>query len=78
MLKKAPIVILNEATTYMDPENETLIKKSIGELTKGKRKSWLPTDFPRGLSGQYKQIFIFLKSFACGKIFITNKLSYSL
>ena len=36
MLKKAPIVILDEATAYMDPENEALIQKSISELTRGK------------------------------------------
>ena len=36
MLKNAPIVILDEATAYMDPENEALIQKSISELTKGK------------------------------------------
>ena len=36
MLKNAPIVILDEATAFMDPENETLIQKSISALTKGK------------------------------------------
>ena len=36
MLKNAPIVILDEATAFTDPENEERIQKSIGALTKGK------------------------------------------
>jgi ATP-binding cassette subfamily B protein len=36
ILKKSPIVILDEATAYMDPENEAAIKKGIDELTKEK------------------------------------------
>ena len=36
MLKNAPIVILDEATAYIDPENEVLIQNAISELTKGK------------------------------------------
>ena len=36
MLKNAPIVILDEATAFTDPENEQLIQQSISELTKGK------------------------------------------
>lgn len=36
ILKNAPIVILDEATAFTDPENEELIQKSIAELTKGK------------------------------------------
>lgn len=36
MLKDAPIVILDEATASMDPENETLIQQAISSLTKGK------------------------------------------
>lgn len=36
MLKNAPIVILDEATTYTDPENEYEIQKSVSELSKGK------------------------------------------
>lgn len=36
MLKNAPIVILDEATAFTDPENEDKIQKSIAELTKGK------------------------------------------
>ena len=35
MLKNAPIVILDEATAFTDPENENKIQKSIEELTKG-------------------------------------------
>lgn len=36
MLKNAPIVILDEATAYTDPENETLIQSSVAKLTEGK------------------------------------------
>lgn len=36
MLKDAPIVILDEATAFTDPENEEKIQKSIAALTKGK------------------------------------------
>ena len=36
MLKNAPIVILDEATAYTDPENEDKIQRSIAALTKGK------------------------------------------
>ena len=36
MLKNAPIVILDEATAFTDPENEVKIQRSIAALTKGK------------------------------------------
>lgn len=36
MLKNAPIVILDEATASVDPENEHLIQAALSELTKGK------------------------------------------
>ena len=36
MLKNAPIVILDEATSYTDPENEAVIQEAISRLTKGK------------------------------------------
>jgi len=36
MIKNAPIIILDEATAYTDPENEALIQKSLSELIKGK------------------------------------------
>ena len=36
MLKNAPIIILDEATAFTDPENEHLLQQSISELTKGK------------------------------------------
>ncbi len=36
ILKDAPIVILDEATAFTDPENEDKIQKSIAALTKGK------------------------------------------
>ena len=36
MLKNAPIVILDEATAYTDPENEALIQSSVARLVQGK------------------------------------------
>ena len=36
MLKNAPIVILDEATAFTDPENEDKIQQSIAALTQGK------------------------------------------
>lgn len=36
MLKDAPIVILDEATAYTDPENEAIIQESVARLVRGK------------------------------------------
>jgi len=36
MLKDAPIIILDEATAYTDPENEVIIERAISNLVKGK------------------------------------------
>lgn len=36
MLKDAPIVILDEATAYTDPENEAIIQQSVSKLVAGK------------------------------------------
>ncbi len=36
ILKNAPVVILDEATAFTDPENEDKIQRSIAALTKGK------------------------------------------
>lgn len=36
MLKNAPVIILDEATASIDPENEHLIQEAISELTHGK------------------------------------------
>lgn len=36
MLKNAPIVILDEATAYTDPENEAVIQQSVARLVQGK------------------------------------------
>ena len=35
-MKNAPIVLLDEATAFADPENEHLIKKALKELSRGK------------------------------------------
>ena len=42
MLKNAPIVILDEATAFTDPENEDKIQQSIAGLTEGKPLSGIP------------------------------------
>ncbi len=36
MLKNAPIVILDEATAYTDPENEAIMQASVAKLVQGK------------------------------------------
>jgi len=36
MLKAAPIVILDEATAYTDPENEAIIQRAVSKLTEKK------------------------------------------
>ena len=36
ILKDAPIVVLDEATAFADPENEALIQKAFVQLTKGR------------------------------------------
>ena len=36
MLKDAPVVILDEATAYTDPENEALVQRSVAKLVSGK------------------------------------------
>ena len=36
ILKNAPIVVLDEATAFADPENEVLIQKAFATLTKGR------------------------------------------
>ena len=35
-IKNAPIVVLDEATAFADPENEHLIQRALAELAKGK------------------------------------------
>ena len=35
MLKDAPIVVLDEATAYIDPENEALVQRAVGKLVAG-------------------------------------------
>ena len=36
ILKNAPIVVLDEATAFMDPENEEKMNEAIAEVIKGK------------------------------------------
>ena len=36
ILKDAPIVVLDEATAFADPENEALIQKAFAQLTRGR------------------------------------------
>lgn len=36
ILKDSPIIVLDEATAFTDPENEAVIQRSIGELVSGK------------------------------------------
>lgn len=35
-MKNAPILVLDEATSFSDPENEHLIQQALSELMKGK------------------------------------------
>ena len=48
MLKNAPVVILDEATAYIDPENEALVQKAISALTVGKHPAGIPGCHPAG------------------------------
>ena len=36
MLKNAPVIILDEATAYTDPENEALVQQSVAKLVHGR------------------------------------------
>jgi len=36
MLKNAPVVILDEATAYTDPENEAIVQASVAKLVRGR------------------------------------------
>ena len=36
MLKNAPVIILDEATAYTDPENEALVQRSVAKLIAGR------------------------------------------
>ena len=36
ILKNAPVIVLDEATAFADPENEALIQKALKTLTEGR------------------------------------------
>lgn len=36
MMKDAPIVVLDEATAYIDPENEAIVQDAVTQMTRGK------------------------------------------
>ncbi len=36
MLRNAPIVVMDESTAYLDPDNENIVEQAISELTRGK------------------------------------------
>ena len=36
MLKDAPVIVLDEATAYIDPENETVIQRAVAKLVENK------------------------------------------
>lgn len=36
MLKNAPVIILDEATAYIDPENEAVVQKAVAKLIQGR------------------------------------------
>ncbi|APM39717.1 ABC transporter ATP-binding protein [Clostridium kluyveri] len=36
ILKNSPVIVLDEATAYADPENEAIIQESISQMVKGK------------------------------------------
>ena len=43
MLKDAPVVILDEATAYIDPENEAIIQQAVARLVKERPSLSSPT-----------------------------------
>ncbi len=46
MLKNAPVVLLDEATSSLDPENEAALQLALGNLVRA-RPCWSsPTDWP--------------------------------
>ena len=47
ILKDAPIVVLDEATAFADPENEQLIRKALAHLTQGKTVLMIAIDLPQ-------------------------------
>ena len=45
IMKDAPIIILDEATAFADPDNETKVQAAFGELAKGKTVIMILHDF---------------------------------
>ncbi len=74
MLKDAPVVILDEATAYTDPENEALVQMSVAKLIKGKtliviahRLSTININ-----AGTFLMVFIFMFLSTVGKTVINR------
>ena len=55
ILKDAPIVVLDEATAYADPENEEKMEAAIAELVKGKTLVVIAHKLPAIDNGQIAQ-----------------------
>ena len=47
MLKNTPIIILDEATAFADPDNETRVQAAFSKLSQGKTVIMIATGFPR-------------------------------
>ena len=47
ILKDAPIVVLDEATAFMDPENEEKLNAALDEITKNKTVLVIAHRLPR-------------------------------
>ena len=56
ILKNAPIIVLDEATAFADPENEHKIQKALKELTAGKTdRAPVIEHYQRGQYYRYRQ-----------------------
>ncbi len=66
-LKDAPIVVLDEATAYADPENEEKMEAAIAELVKGKTLVVIAHKLPAIMNAD--QICVM----DCGKLVATGR-----